>query len=247
MPLAITCSTAVEPRRRRLAGVGQRHDLLADRVHAADAGAEDRAGVPVARIVVVARSARSRPASCPGLERGQARVAMVHVHREQLVLVEGRLGRARRRPRASRRRCSRTCQLDHRPPGGGVPDWPLRSAISKSRHAVAFGAMTPRPVITTRRRHRGTPIPESSPEQTTVPSSRRISTSAAQLLAPEELHLRPVVVTRSPGFTDAAELDVRVGEDGEELLHLLLRAPSSMRRGRCRRPRPPPGPSSRPG
>ena len=70
MPLAITCSTAVLPRRATFFGVDERHDALGDRVHAADAGAEDRAGVPVDAIVVgrgpreagVAARPRARPA-----------------------------------------------------------------------------------------------------------------------------------------------------------------------------------------
>ena len=71
-PLAITCSTDGAAEAAHLAGVGERHDLRGDRVHAADAGAEDRAGVPVHALVVARRAARGRRRARPRSRRGSA-------------------------------------------------------------------------------------------------------------------------------------------------------------------------------
>ena len=106
IPLPITCSTMVEPRRRTLPASVMRHQLLAHGVQAAHAGAQHRARFPVD---VVIRRVRALEAGVdPRVHRRDGAVAVVAVHRHEKVRVEvllrDRVGALRALPR----RCSRT-------------------------------------------------------------------------------------------------------------------------------------------
>src|SRR6185295_21003 len=66
--------------------VHERHDRLADRVHAADSGAEHRSRRPVDALV--AGLWPFEPRVLPGLDRGERAVLDVRVHRQELVARE---------------------------------------------------------------------------------------------------------------------------------------------------------------
>ena len=181
MPLAITCSTTVLPRRRTFLASVSGTTLLADRVHAADAGAEDRARVPVD--ASSSRLGRSRPASRPGLDGRERRVSGGSSSSRSSSSVAKYRSASSSTPCGHAGDLAAELELDH---ASGCDECPsalaqrelerLR-AVAVGRDDAQAGHHHPTAVA-----HCGTPIPESVAEQTTVPSARVISTSERSLL-----------------------------------------------------------------
>ena len=82
---------------------------------------------------------------------------------------------------------------------------PCGSRSSKSWMLLPFGATTPIPVTTTRELIRKTPIPDTVPEQTTVPSSSVISACDRKLAATKKDFLCRNCDAVWPGFDDSTE------------------------------------------
>ncbi len=177
-PLAITCSTAVLPRRRTFFCVDVGHHPRGDRVHAADAGAEHGAGVPI-DAVVAALGTREAGVE-PGLERGERDEAVARVHREQLVFGEGR-----RRQLVDALRHAGDLAAE-----AGVAHLRVRAQAGTALAQreleiplpVGIGSDHAEAGDDDARAHRGTPMPEIVPAHTMLPSSRRISTWLRSLL-----------------------------------------------------------------
>src|SRR5262249_37752468 len=174
----------------------ERHHTLADGVHAADPRAEHRTRVPAD--VVVAAYRTGEAGVLPGLHRGDAGEPVVRVHGEKLVGVEERrgqlvdaLGDSRHPTAEAQLGQPRDCP----PPGAALaqrlPE--RRPPETVRRHHADTGDDYPP-------RHAGTPMPESVPEQTAVPSSSLISTSERRRRRRKST-LRPWTSTRCPGRT----------------------------------------------
>ena len=182
--------------------------------------------MPVPKIVPLSqstrsssRAGRSRPASFQASTATIEASAVARIHGQQLVALRSRLRRARRRPEARRRRDSRSrCSTIFS--FTLIPDWPFRSASSKSCTLLPLAASTPRPVTTTRCVIASLPFRRRCRSRRRLPSSSFISASERSLRRRQKTFFASMV-TRSPGFTSAAEIHVRVGEERHHLLGVV--------------------------
>src|SRR5262249_4267747 len=134
----------------------------------------------------------------PRLDGGEAREAMVGVHGQELVGIEGR-----RRPVVGAFRDAghvtaeaELAQLRNRPHAGP----PFAERTLELGHADRVWGHDAEPHDDHPPPHAGTPMPDSVPEQTTVPSSSVISTSDRRRRR-RNTSFCPRISTRWPGRT----------------------------------------------
>ena len=209
---------AAEP--LHLLRVDERDHLRADRVHAADAGADHRAACPSPPRRRRVRAARGRRPATPRPRRGSRSGATGSSRRGARRRSSSRRARRRpaaRRPPGSAKPCSAIASFRARGRSG-----PRGARARSRRRRCAFGATTPRPVTTTRRLIAPPRCPRAGPSRRRVPSASVISHVDAQLAPPPEHLLRLHAHARRRAARCPLKSTFASVKNGHDLGRLLL-------------------------